>query len=256
MPSSSRHKQPRKSQRPTLTCTECARRKQRCSKTIPCSSCLDRGIASSCRRNGVSALSPQPSSREESDPTRLRLDDYPHHPNSTLFSEPGVRTASPGSTQGGGDETQPDGSCTDEVVQDNSMCSRSHDQSEPKSYTSRPRLTNGTVSTLEFLTHGRRSILNLPHTQTRRASLSITVSSAAASSDERADDAVCRWDAVFSVADARRLLIFHQRHLAWMHNVLHMPTLIREFDMSLGLSQPKPAWMALYYAVLSVCLLA
>lgn len=39
-----------KRQRQSYSCTECTRRKLRCSKRIPCLACMERGIAHQCRR--------------------------------------------------------------------------------------------------------------------------------------------------------------------------------------------------------------
>lgn len=43
----------RSTQRAPLSCTSCASRKVRCSKTIPCRACLDRGTAANCKREVV-----------------------------------------------------------------------------------------------------------------------------------------------------------------------------------------------------------
>ena len=43
----------RPTQRAPLSCTSCASRKVRCSKTIPCRACLDRGTAANCKREVV-----------------------------------------------------------------------------------------------------------------------------------------------------------------------------------------------------------
>ena len=54
----------RKYERKSLSCTECAGRKLRCSKTIPCTACVDRGKARLCHRrnNGRASLDRPPSS--------------------------------------------------------------------------------------------------------------------------------------------------------------------------------------------------
>ncbi len=46
-------KQPRKTQRAPKSCTFCAKRKIRCSKTIPCNSCIKRGTPHLCTREVV-----------------------------------------------------------------------------------------------------------------------------------------------------------------------------------------------------------
>lgn len=50
----------RKKQRPSYSCTECTRRKLRCSKHIPCSACVERGIGQEChRRSQASQATPR-----------------------------------------------------------------------------------------------------------------------------------------------------------------------------------------------------
>ncbi|KAF9883349.1 hypothetical protein FE257_003565 [Aspergillus nanangensis] len=50
----------RKIHRKSLSCTECTRRKLRCSKTIPCSACVDRNISHRCKRRQDPSSTSQP----------------------------------------------------------------------------------------------------------------------------------------------------------------------------------------------------
>lgn len=52
----------KRSQRPSWSCTECARRKIRCDKKVPCQSCIKRGKAEHCRLEGSSHSIAGPSS--------------------------------------------------------------------------------------------------------------------------------------------------------------------------------------------------
>ncbi|KAI2477948.1 Fungal-trans domain containing protein [Pyrenophora tritici-repentis] len=49
-----------KGQRPRLTCTECYRRKIKCDKNVPCSTCIKRGYASFCSRDETPATPSAP----------------------------------------------------------------------------------------------------------------------------------------------------------------------------------------------------
>lgn len=53
----------KRSQRPSWSCTECARRKIRCDKKVPCASCVKRGKADHCRLEGSSYEVTGPSSQ-------------------------------------------------------------------------------------------------------------------------------------------------------------------------------------------------
>lgn len=58
-----------------------------------------------------------------------------------------------------------------------------------------------------------------------------------------------------SVEDARRLVGFHLRYLAWHHNCLHGPTFLEECEGFWGTGAcGHPLWLASYLAVLSVSL--
>ena len=52
----------KRSQRPSWSCTECARRKIKCDKKVPCQSCVKRGRAEQCRLEGSPLESAGPSS--------------------------------------------------------------------------------------------------------------------------------------------------------------------------------------------------
>ncbi|CBQ68298.1 conserved hypothetical protein [Sporisorium reilianum SRZ2] len=54
----------KRSQRPSWSCTECARRKIRCDKKVPCQSCIKRGKAEHCRLEGSSHDVAGPSSQK------------------------------------------------------------------------------------------------------------------------------------------------------------------------------------------------
>jgi hypothetical protein len=104
------------------------------------------------------------------------------------------------------------------------------------------RLTNEAAATLEFLTHGRRNILN------QFIGREMAPATPAITQDTSAQ---C-WDIFLSVEAARIILSLHQTHLTWMHNVVHMPTFFVEFEENVLKMNCDKSWIALYYALLSV----
>jgi hypothetical protein len=100
------------------------------------------------------------------------------------------------------------------------------------------RLTNEAAAMLEFLTHGRRNILNQ---FIGRESIFTSMT-----------QPVQKWNTFLPVEDARSLLVIHKKHLTWMHNTVHMPTFLREFDENILKIGCDSNWIALYYALLSV----
>ena len=48
------------------------------------------------------------------------------------------------------------------------------------------------------------------------------------------------------------LLVVHQDRIAWMHNVVHMPSFLQTFDENLASGYCEKSWLALYYAMILV----
>ncbi|SAM84389.1 uncharacterized protein UBRO_05635 [Ustilago bromivora] len=65
----------KRSQRPSWSCTECARRKIKCDKKVPCQSCIKRGRAEQCRLEDASYEVAGPSSQVLSSPPKPQSDD-------------------------------------------------------------------------------------------------------------------------------------------------------------------------------------
>ena len=232
---------PRKSQRQPMSCTNCTRRKLRCSRIIPCSACIDREETQHCRRELVE-LPPRKRQRSHAD-----LGEHPEDRSRKWLASIDSRVSqSYGSALAPGLETV--------------MALGSHDKEEnapnaaaPEiAVTGRPilpQLQNETVVTLEFLAHGRQSILNggnIGRSESPESPLSHhpTVGTL--------PDGRPPWEATMSTEDVRYLLSYHRDHLAWMHNVLHMPTFERELESSLSHNEWNKNWLALLYAVLCV----
>lgn len=229
----------RKSQRQPLSCTECARRKLRCSKSIPCSCCIDRGRADSCRREVVQVSSRarrrRASQSSSGAPTAIA------EPSMTISPSPHQQPASNPITVQSPSDTR-----VNQHREDNFVGLSRTPQSSNLLNTS-----NDTAVTLEFLALGRQNILS------RRIQNDETLNSASPNSQpghaiHPAFQSVGRWDLIVSQAQARQLLDYHQAYLAWMHNVIHCPTLRAEFEANLHRETVSKAWLAVYYAIISV----
>lgn len=99
----------KRSQRPSWSCTECARRKIRCDKKVPCQSCIKRGKADHCRLEGASYTLAGPSSQKLESPDQQQSDyDASLHLNSTP-SAPRRRLSAAVETPGNSSQLAQDG---------------------------------------------------------------------------------------------------------------------------------------------------
>ncbi|CAK7224805.1 hypothetical protein SBRCBS47491_005678 [Sporothrix bragantina] len=60
-------------------------------------------------------------------------------------------------------------------------------------------------------------------------------------------------DLLLTPQQTRAIILFHQRHVAWMHNVVYMPFFVRDCEdvrQTGSALQQDPAWVSLYCAVL------
>ncbi|SNX85319.1 uncharacterized protein MEPE_04028 [Melanopsichium pennsylvanicum] len=100
----------KRSQRPSWSCTECARRKIRCDKKVPCASCVKRGRADHCRLEGssyeVAGSSPP---RLPASPVHTSDDGRIGDAGSSTPSESRRRLSSAVSAQGDSKPVVPDG---------------------------------------------------------------------------------------------------------------------------------------------------
>jgi hypothetical protein len=210
---------PRVSQRKPLSCSECTRRKLRCSKTIPCTSCLDRGLEATCAREKVivrkkhqRSSSTGAASSHEAAATTGTL---------SLSSE---LSGSPLTVDSFCDAPSPEVS---------------------KSQHPSAAVPDDAPVTLENLALGRRRILDMQHAD---GTLSGVDDSAWLPTEI---------DFVVSIQQAKTLLGYHDRNLGWIHNVLHMPTFVEECELAFTQYIVKSrAWIALFYAFLCVSALS
>lgn len=267
---------PRVTQRRPQACTECARRKLRCSKVIPCGACMDRGISHLCHREKVRLWN-------------RKTNDLDTMVRSTRDCTPGDVGQRPDRVQKIFDPVSPSASCplgppTKEIkdmpIMDTTCpCANSapttpgSDNDQPpinQTAASRDRLSiPGSVSeqglspclsstsesglvkgvapntavTLEFLALGRQHVMRLGHdlAPESRTPLPIHPTNIA--------------DPIVTPAQAVWLVEYHERNISWMHNILHMATFREQCDRFLESGTPvSPLWLPLYYTVLSVSL--
>ncbi|RSL92359.1 hypothetical protein CEP52_013847 [Fusarium oligoseptatum] len=254
----------RNSQRSVLACTACVRRKIRCSKTIPCETCIRQNKASSCQREQVAVVTRRRTSRRSRPVNDRRspsasLEDASASPD--VPEEPDLTSTDPAPTT-----TPVHASVVDARVEPvvapaaapptNAEPSRAFDNVIPEitnetlmqiltsAHTADSRLTNEAAAALEFLAHGRRNVLNR---FSGRESIAQSTPRFSTSGHENEE----QWDPFFAPEDARMLLALHQAHLTWMHNVVHLPTFRQELDSNLMRMECDCSWLALYYALLS-----
>ncbi|KAJ4044522.1 hypothetical protein NW758_006439 [Fusarium oxysporum] len=223
----------RSSQRSVLACTNCSRRKIKCSKTIPCTACVRQSKAAQCQREPVAVVSRRSVGRSKAS---TALDDPPPVPVPEAAS---VATVSPASIEEVPTPVNPAAGSTATSFNDSlpQIDERMIEHLLASLSTPDTRLTNEAAAMLEFLTHGRRNILNQ---FIGRESISTSMT-----------QPVQKWNTFLPVEDARSLLAIHEKHLTWMHNTVHMPTFLREFDENILKIECDSNWVALYYALLS-----
>ncbi|KAF4342085.1 hypothetical protein FBEOM_4016 [Fusarium beomiforme] len=227
----------RSSQRSVLACTNCARRKVKCSKAIPCTACVRQNKADQCQREPVVVVSRRSAARSRA--STSQTDTVAEPPNVPEPENNGLAAVSTTWAQDVPPTVIPAISST--TASSDSALAQINGQMLEQLFASLTapdtRLTNEAAAMLEFLTHGRRNILNR----------FIGRDSALPSATQLAQ----KWDTFLPREDARRLLLLHESHLTWMHNAVHMPTFLREFEKNVLNLECDRSWIALYYAILS-----
>lgn len=194
-----------KRQRQSYSCTECTRRKARCSKRIPCLGCIERGIAHQCRRR--SEFGRKDTRRSIQSPKSVYAPALQPVASSNTISCPPEPTPRDSTSHGQGP------SIVDSVTQDAAIM-------------------------LEFLALNRRHVLQ----------------AAQVDGSQTAETVSNTYEFLFTAAQVRNLMIYHQECISWIHNVVHMPTFLEQCEERLG-SGATPiegGWLSLYYAMLAV----
>ena len=228
--------------RSRLTCTACAKRKVKCSKTIPCDNCIRRGQKDSC---GIDALRSDVSSPTRPFDRRSCELDYLRQRVARLESETCQRSPTIVRT--------PSGTLQPETPNDG-LPDESAD--EPDDAT----VSRDTATVLEFLAWGRRKE---PHCHT------------VASLEPVDDDPIEVGSGIFddlsqfsvlqlllpSPHQVRQLVEYHHESLLWYHGSYFVPTFQAQlqdfYDRDNGLIE-RPStdlqWVALLFAILAASL--
>ncbi|KAL4889433.1 putative C6 transcription factor [Aspergillus ambiguus] len=232
----------RKRPRPSYSCVECARRKLRCSKNIPCSACVERGISQLCRRRADNAAKVSP----RTDGDRTTRSDLRHRETSTSAprsgtssnnissSPPPVQIHTTGQVQG-----------TDHIYPEQPTVAQTPVHLPQ---TSQPRrsivdnVTEDAAVMLEFLALSRKRVLQIAEIEQSQ-------------STQRSNSALETFDPVFTADQVRAMMSYHQKYISWIHNVVHLPTFREECERHFtNPAEVQGGWLSLYYAMLAVTL--
>lgn len=250
------HRNVRNTQRSVLACTECVRRKIRCSKTVPCDACIRANKQSTCQREQVAVVNkgtarrhmPRKLDAENADAlcNDVSQSSFPGSsetiPRNPLAAANPSPTRSISSTQEFVPNTDLEGNASGRR-QPSLTADASRQHTLPAQSTG-PRLTEEAATALEFLAHGRRSVVN---------QLAGTQPSVDPGHSLPADGTHgIQWNVFFPPDSARILLTYHEEHLAWMHGIVQMQSFREEFETNTLQEDCAKSWMALYYAILAV----
>lgn len=234
----------------------------RCSKTVPCGNCVRRGIPDQCVREAVILSKELPkyalgsrsvkrtgtgrkSDRRDVEDTEKDVDNSRRQGGDDNFgSRDGIRIDSVDTYQTLNVENNLAPSQISSLVSVTSRGPGSNTNISPSidhndihqspSHGHDGRLTMEAADTLESLVWGsHRATVEVYQGRNRALNISGSLSN----------------------EQEKQVLEFHRRHVAWTHNVLHMPKFALECERhrQTEYSLPTVGWLSLYYAVLSVC---
>ncbi|KAL4951718.1 hypothetical protein BDW69DRAFT_201270 [Aspergillus filifer] len=219
--------------RASYSCVECTRRKLRCSKHIPCSACVERGIAQSCRRRTEAVPSTSGGRLVSSRVRRPARQGYSGRDTGTIHS-----------TQ---NDVVPKG------LPQHSASTTSTPNAPSRNSFLQPRnkivdmVTEDAAVTLEFLALSRQRILQVAQVEQQ--------SQQSQPSEARGNLGADEDESLFTPRQVRSMMLYHQDYIAWIHHVLHMPTFREECEgFFANPSDYQGLWLGLYYAMLSVTL--
>lgn len=268
----------RVTQRAPQSCQRCSSKKMRCSKTVPCETCVGQGLAAECRRETVIITKHIRADKHRRHKARRSDGSIANH-----LSTPPLEALDPNPPRLPGlddDEISahlsPDHEATAAM-----LVNFAHQPSDSDSYTPTPRTYDSTAySTADGtatqssagLPDGRQTWAVLPELETPSSStqdeaspFETTISSleclvwgrqrdgGALSSRTTVPLGNVREDDILTPYQAVEILKFHSKWLTWTHNIIHWPMFRGECQAywEEGLLKEK-AWLALYYAVLCV----
>jgi hypothetical protein len=266
----------RVTQRAPQSCQRCSSKKMRCSKTVPCETCVGQGLAAQCRRETVIITKHIRGAQKHRRHKAHRSDGASNH-----LSTPPMDASEPHSARlPGFDEDRtlthpsPDHEATAAM-----LMNFAHQPSDLGCYT--PRAYDSTAysaaggssaQSSTSLSDRRKTWPILPEletppssTQDEASPFETTISSleclvwgrqrdgGAPSARTTVPLGNIREDGLLTQCQAVEILKFHSKWLTWTHNIIHWPTFREECHAywEEGLLKEK-AWLALYYAVLCV----
>lgn len=230
----------RKRPRPSYACIECTRRKLRCSKHIPCSACIDRGIAQLCRRRTDDTVREQPPA-ESAEPKSPVLEQR----ESSVIAR-WSDTSGHGVSKSPQPEQIPAAGHRPGAVPSSSDLSSAVQSPVQILQAVEPRqtivhkVTEDAAIMLEFLALSRQNV---------RQAAQIDQ----AQSPRLNNKVLETFDPVFTANQVRAMMLYHQECMSWIHNVVHLPTFRDQCEhLFINNAELQGGWLALYYAMLSV----
>ncbi|KAL4971698.1 hypothetical protein BDW66DRAFT_164909 [Aspergillus desertorum] len=230
---------PRKRARPSYSCVECTRRKLRCSKHIPCSACVERGIAQLCWR--------RPGAVSGAATRRPRMSEAPRSPVQNVDQrESPVSTLAPETLHGTGHDGPSERLPTlPASTPPASTATRAHDVFRPRCKIV-DNVTEDAPVMLEFLALSRRRVLQVAQVE-QHSPRDGQIGGISNVSKEL--------ELLLTPSQVRAMMLYHQDSIAWIHNLVHLPTFREQCErLFVSLTESQGLWLALYYAMLAVTL--
>lgn len=225
--SSTSSKASRKRPRPAYSCVECTSRKLRCSKQIPCSACVERGIEHLCRRRAGS----QSEAGKRSIPTTRTTSTATNNDSGDALANSPAPVRS--STVLSSSQTTP-------VTSNRAHAAIPHSPIARQRQKPVENVTEDAAVMLEFLALNRQCVLQIA--QIGQPQLS-----------GRNSNAVTNFDLLFTPNQVRAMMLYHQESISWIHNVVHLPTFREQCEQSFAdPTQLERLWISLYYSMLAV----
>lgn len=269
----------KRSQRPTWSCTECARRKIRCDKKVPCQACVKRNAAHLCSLDHDTINLQQPTGfatpglyqsgfAMSSSPTGSGNGDVMSlvHQLSSTVSDLDRRLRAVEGVQrrhGNAQETRSPVLSTYDHANENSPVSASSSrvlQSSPmRKFTQQGPSSEGvadTALTFEYLALGRDRNRDIMHPRQNGQPLPTTDNILATALHEPLPERVQA--ALLPPKALDYVLTFAKDVVAWQHACIHIPTFQRECEAFYSLQPVErwlwtdPLWLALYFVIQSI----
>lgn len=245
----------RTTQRAPQACRRCAVKKMRCSKTVPCDTCVKQGLAQQCHRETVIVKKyarPQTRDRHQNRKRSRNQDSYSPDESPSAARQATAAVLVDPSQQESHQGTPINTTDSYQIEDTNPKSPRSSSISGYQSWTAStfPELDmppsshdedascpfDSTPTSLEVLVWGRQRDAGCPPVAEPTTALFH-------SSQED----------ILPPEQAIQVLKFHWKWLAWAHNVINWMQFREECQTYWGKGRIKEkAWLALYYAVLCV----